>query len=185
MNPIALDIRLRDHFPSGREDVWGSAEGLAVREKLVRVVDAHPEATIIRISLEGVRKIDGSAARESVMELAYQLRGRRGICLMDVSSRDVLENLNNAALVRGQTLVVWSEKGPQLIGPRPSEDTWDLLKFVLKKGDVTTAEAAKVLRKQVNNVSTRLKRLTEEGLVLRRDVNASTGGLEYRYLAIR
>jgi predicted transcriptional regulator len=71
-----------------------------------------------------------------------------------------------------------------LIGPKPSEDTWELLRLVLKRGEVSTAEAAKVLGKQVNNVSTRLKRLSEEGLVLRRDVNASTGGLEFRYLAI-
>jgi hypothetical protein len=156
-----------------------------VREKLLRAVEAHPEATAIRISLAGVRRTDVSFARESVLELAYQLRGRRGVCVKDVPSKDVLDNWDAAALTRGQALIVWGDKGPQLIGPRPSEDTWELLRFVLKEGDVTTAEAAKVLRKQVNNVSTRLKRMTDEGLVLRRDVNASTGGLEYRYLAIR
>jgi predicted transcriptional regulator len=81
-------------------------------------------------------------------------------------------------------LVVWDGPEPKLIGPQPSEDTWELLRYVLKKRDVTTAEAAKALRKQVNNVSTRLKRMTDEGLVLRKEVSAPSGGLEFRYLSI-
>jgi DNA-binding Lrp family transcriptional regulator len=96
-----------------------------------------------------------------------------------------MDNWDAAALKRGQALVVWSSKGPQLIGPKPSDDTWELLKLVLKRGELSTADAAKALGKQVNNVSTRLKRLSDEGLVLRRDTSASTGGLEFRYLAIK
>jgi hypothetical protein len=181
---VSLDIRLREHFPRDADDAWGSSEGQAVREKLSRLVEAHPEATVIRISLKGVRKTDASFARESVLELAYQLRGRRGVCVIDMPSKDVLDNWHAAAVVREQTLVVWHGKEPQLIGPKPSADTWELLRYVLKQGDVTTAEAAKALHKQVNNVSTRLKRMTDEGLVLRREVNAPSGGLEYRYLSI-
>jgi len=184
VKPEILEIRLRDFFQRDADDAWGSAEGQVVREKLSRVIDAHLNASVIRISLKGVRKTDASFARESVVELAYQLRGRRGVCVVDVPSKDVFDNLNAAALLRGQTLVVWNAKEPQLIGPKPSDDTWELLRFVLMQGDVTTAEAAKVLRKQVNNVSTRLKRMTEEGLVLRREVSAPSGGLEYRYLSI-
>jgi hypothetical protein len=147
-------------------------------------VEAHPQALIIRVSLGGIRRTDASFARESVVELAYMLRGRRGVCVVDVPSKDVLDNWDAAALKRGQCLVVWGTKGPSVIGPKPSEDTWQLLKLVLKRNEVGTADAAKALNKKVNNVSTRLKRLSEEGLVLRRDVAASTGGLEYRYLAI-
>lgn len=182
VNPVVMSIRLREHLD--RDDGWGSEEGIAVREKLLRAIEAHPEAMVIRVSLAGIRRTDASFARESVLELAHQFRGRRGICVLDVPSDDVLENWDAAALKRGQALVVWGAKGPQLIGPRPSEDTWELLKLVLRRGEVGTAEAAKVLRKQVNNVSTRLKRLSDEGLVLRRDANAATGGVEYRYMAI-
>jgi hypothetical protein len=102
-----------------------------------------------------------------------------------VLSPDLLENWNAAANAREQTMVVWGPKGPRLIGPQPSQDTWELLKLVLDRGDVSTAEAGRALDKQVNNVSTRLKRLAEEGLVMRREVTAPTGGLEFRYLAIR
>ena len=80
--------------------------------------------------------------------------------------------------------MIWGAKGPSIIGPKPSEDTLALLKLVMKRQEVGTAEAAKSLNKSVNNVSMRLKRLADEGLVLRRDIAAPTGGLEYRYLAI-
>jgi hypothetical protein len=184
VNPVALDIRLRTLVDHG-DDAWGSEEGGVVRERLLRRLETHPEATVIRISLVGMRRMDASFARESVVELAHRLRGRRGVCLTDVPSADILANCDAAARAREQTMVVWGPKGPQLIGPRPSQDTWDLLKLVLDRGDVNTAEAGRALDKQVNNVSTRLKRLTEEGLVLRREVSAPTGGLEFRYLAIR
>jgi hypothetical protein len=183
VNPMALDIRLRDLLDDS--DAWGSEEGSAVREKLLRAADAHPESTVIRISLKGIRRTDTSFARESVMELAHRFRGRRGVCLTDILTQDLFDNWNAAANAREQTMVVWGPKGPRLIGPQPSEDTWELLKLVLERGDVNTAEAGRALDKQVNNVSTRLKRLADEGLVLRREVSAPTGGLEYRYLAIR
>jgi hypothetical protein len=184
VNPVVMNIHLRDFLDPDQDDAWGSEEGIAVREKLLRAIDARPEAIIIRISLEGIRRTDTSFARESVLELTHRFRGRRGVCVTDMPSQDVMDNWEAAAVARGQAMVVWGVKGPRLIGPQPSEDTWELLKLVLKRGEISTAEAAKVLGKQVNNVSTRLKRLSEEGLVLRRDVNASTGGLEFRYLAI-
>lgn len=155
-----------------------------MRGKLLRIIDSHPEAVIVRISLKDVEMTDASFARESVVELACRFRGRKGFCVIDVPSKDVLDNWEAAAVIREQALVVWDGREPKLIGPQPSEDTWELLRYVLKQGDVTTADAAKALRKQVNNVSTRLKRMTEEGLVLRKEVSAPSGGLEFRYLSI-
>lgn len=184
MKLVALEIRLRDYFPRKGGDAWGSKEGQEVREKLAHHIEGHPEASVVRISLKGVEITDASFARESVVQLAYQRRGKHGFCVVDVPSKDVLDNWHAAALAREQTLVVWDGKEPQLIGPKPSDDTWELLRFVLKQGNVTTAEAAKALHKQVNNVSTRLKRMSDEGLVLRKEVSAPTGGLEFRYLSI-
>jgi hypothetical protein len=182
VNPTLTTIRLRDLLD--RDDGWGSEEGIAVREKLLRIIDRYPQSLIFRISLAGIRRTDASFARESVVEVAHTLRGRRGICVVDIASNDIQENWDAAALKRGQCLIVWGAKGPCVIGPKPSEDTLALLKIVLKRHEVGTAEAAKSLNKSVNNVSTRLKRLADEGLLLRRDIAAPSGGLEYRYLAI-
>lgn len=180
---VALSIRLRNYLE--HEDAWGSVEGSVVREKLLRAWEDRPDAMALRISLKGTRRTDTSFARECVLELAHRYRGRRGVCVTDVPSPDVLANWDAAAKAREQGLIVWDDREPRLIGPQPSSDTWELLKLVLDRGDVSAAEAARALDKQVNNVSTRLKRLADEGLVLRREVSASTGGLEYRYLAIR
>lgn len=182
VNPAVTTIRLRDLLD--RDDGWGSEEGIAVREKLLRAVDSYPQSLIFRISLAGIRRTDASFARESVIELAYLLKGRRGICVVDIPSKDILENWDAAALKRGQTVVTWSAKGPAIIGPKPSEDTFALLKLVMKRHEVGTAEVATSLNKSVTNVSSRLKKLADDGLVLRRDTAAASGGLEYRYLAI-
>lgn len=180
---MTVTYRLVDFL--ARSDAWGTSQGRAVREKLAAAVDSRPDALIVRISLAGIRQTDASFARESVVELAHRYRGRRGFCVTDFESEDVLENWDAAALKRGQPIVAWTKAGPRLLGPQPRRDTWDLLRLVLQRGEIGTAEAAKVLRKQVTNVSTRLKRLSDEGLVVRREVTAPTGGLEYLYLAIQ
>jgi len=55
---------------------------------------------------------------------------------------------------------------------------------IARRKIVSTAEAAKVMKKQVNNVSTRLKRLYEDGVIFRAEATAPSGGVEYRYIAI-
>ena len=82
VNQAVTTIRLRDLLD--RDDGWGSEEGIAVREKLLRVVDSHPQSLIFRISLAGIRRTDASFARESVIELAHVLKGRRGVCVVDI-----------------------------------------------------------------------------------------------------
>jgi hypothetical protein len=182
VNEKAVTFRLREFLD--RDDGWGSDEGEEVRERLARAIDAHPDSPIVRITLEGTRT-DASFARASVVELAFRYRARHGICVTGFESEDILENWDMAALKRGQGLIAWTSKGPRLLGPQPSNDTRALLQLVFQRGVVSTAEAAKVLKKEVNNVSTRLKRLYEEGLIFRSEATAPSGGVEYRYLAIR
>lgn len=182
MNQQVLTLRLADYL-GGRTDPWGSENGQRVHDLLVTDIDREPQA-IIRISLADVERTDASFARASIVELARRYRGRRGICVVDIPTEDILENLDAAANHRGQNVIAWTKKGPRLLGPPLREDTWGLLKFVLQHNDVGTAEVAKVMKKQVTNVSTRLKRLCDDGLVLRREITAPSGGVEYRYLAI-
>ena len=172
-------------YLEGRSDAWGSEEGRQVHLRLVEAIDGNPEALIVRISLEGIRRTDASFARASVIELAHRYRGRRGICLVDIPSEDVLENWAAAARQREQNLLAWTDKGVRLLGPVLRKDTWELLKLVSQRGEMGTAEVAKVLKKQVTNVSTRLKRLYDDGLVMRQEVTAPSGGVEYRYTGIQ
>lgn len=176
-------LKLRDVLQ--RDEAWGHQEGKETYEQLVQQIDAHPEGMIVRISLAGIKRTDASFARASVVELAHRYRGRRGVCLVQVPSEDVLENWDAAALHREQHLIAWVKSTPKVLGPKLNADTRDLLNVVFEFGEIGTAEAAKALSKQVPNVSTRLKRLCDEGLVLRREVTAPSGGLEFRYFAIK
>ena len=181
-------LRLRDYMAS--DDGWGNKAGSLVQQQLVQDVEQSPQAVIFRISLSGIRCVDVSFARESVIELARRYRGEKGFCLVDVGStedidaEDILDNWRLAAGDRKQPLTVWTDKGPRIIGPQPTEPAQELLSLVLTRKALGTPEAAKSLNKELNNVSTRLKNLTDRGFILRQEVPAQTGGVEFRYMAI-
>lgn len=188
MNQISQTVRLRDFMVS--DDGWGNQAGREVNEKLIRVVEQSPQTVMFRVSLKGVRRVDVSFARESVVELALKYRGERGFCLVDIGKQvdidtaDLLDNWRMAAEDRKQPLTVWTDEGPQIVGPSPSKPAQELLSLVLKRQELGTPEAAKALRKELNNVSTRLKQLTDRGFILRSEAPSATGGVEFRYMAI-
>ena len=181
-------LRLRDYMES--DDGWGNKAGQLVHRRIVRSVQKMPQVVMFRISLSGVRCVDVSFARESVIELARRYRGEKGFCLLDVGSdegvdaEDVLDNWRLAAGDCKQPLTVWTDGGPRVIGPQPTEPAQELLNLVLTRKALRTPEAAKSLNKELNNVSTQLKNLTDRGFILRQEVPAQTGGVEYRYMAI-
>ena len=181
-------LRLLDYMDS--HDGWGNQAGREVHQRLNRVVEQNPQEVMFRISLSGVRRVDVSFARESVIEIARRYRGEKGFCLVDIGADadieadDLLDNWRMAAEDRKQPLTVWTDEGARVIGPQPSQPANELLNFVYKRRTVATPEAAKALKKELNNVSTRLKQLTDRGFILRTEVPSPTGGVEYRYLAI-
>lgn len=188
VNQMTQTLRLRDYMTS--DDGWGNQAGCLVRQQLIRAVEQSPQTVMFRVSLKGVRRVDVSFARESVIVLALRYRGEKGFCLVDVGSHqdidaaDLLDNWRMAADNRQQPLTVWTEDGPEVIGPVPSRSAQELLRLVLKRQELGTPEAAKALRKELNNVSTRLKQLMDRGFILRSESPAPSGGVEYRYRAI-
>jgi len=184
----AHTLRLRDYMAS--DDGWGNKPGVLVHQKLVRAVEERPHVVLFRVSLDGVRCVDVSFARESVVRLALRYRGQRGFCLVDLEARDdieiddILDNWRLAALDLEQPLTVWGRDGPQIVGPQPTRPAQELLQLVLRRRDLGTPEAAKVLHKEWNSVSTRLKSLTDRGFIWRQEMPSQTGGMEFRYRAI-
>ncbi len=178
-----MDIRLRTHMHNS--DGWGHIQGRQVHEKLRVLIESHPTESIIRISLDGVKRTDISFPREAVIELARSYRGQRGFCLTDVSDPDVLENWDAAALSREQPLLVWGkEMTYRIIGPQPSAGLRQMLQYVLSVPVVRTSEAAAVLHLKIPNASNKLKQLWQEGYILRQEQSASSGGVEYEYVRI-
>lgn len=182
MNQNPTVIRLRDYME--RSDGWGKSEGRAVHSKLIKAIDQIPEAIVFHISLDGVDRTDVSFARESVMELAVRYRGHKGFCLIDIVSKDLLENWEAAALRKKQPMTVAEVNDHYIIGLQPSRGNRALLDFVLEHGETSASEVAEAMELKLTNASTKLKQLLESGFILRRDERAPSGGVEFRYFVI-
>jgi hypothetical protein len=183
MNQNSVVVKLCDLTDSDRP--FGNSEGKLVFRKLSDYVDEHPHTQVFGVSFDGIEATDASFPRESVVALAKQLRGERGIYLIDVENRDLIDNWDYAAKAKDQPLVVWHDSGYEVIGPELSQSARTLLDYVLSKGSVLASQVATDLDMTVQNASTRLKNLVRDGFLLRTEEAADTGGIEFKYLAIR
>jgi hypothetical protein len=181
-----MKIRLVDHMVrtegAAYADGLGREEGRQTHEQLRKIADAHPEVLVFEISLDGVRFIDASFAREAVVSLMKQYRGQRSFCLVDVPSEDVLENFEAGALRLDQPVAAVAPDGIRIIGPRPPEGLKQMLQHVLTTGVTSSTEAASALHLGLSNASNKLKTLWRDGYVLRREKVAPSGGIEHEYL---
>ncbi len=183
MNQNSIVVKLRDFTDSDRP--FGNKQGKAVFRGLADFVEGHPGIRVFGVSLRGIEATDASFPRESVISLAKQLRGERGIFLTDILNRDLIDNWNYAALAKGQPLVIWSGPDFEVIGPDMNQATRTLVEYVLRKEAVTTSQVAADLGLSVQNASTRLKNLVLQGYFLRVEEVADSGGIEFQYLAIK
>lgn len=178
-----MNIHLRELMDG--PDGWGRIQGRQVYEQLRSLIEANSTETVIGISLKGVERTDILFPRESVVALAKEYRGNRGLCLRDVSDPDLLENWHAAAERREQPLMVWNgDRLTRVLGPKPSPGLQDMFNYVLLVSVARTSEAATSLGLKVPNASNKLKQLWQEGYVLRREQSANSGGVEYEYLRI-
>lgn len=183
MNQNAIVVRLRDFTDSDRP--FGNSQGKAVFRSLADFVESNPKAKVFGISLDGIDATDASFPRESVISLAKQLRGERGFFLTHLHNRDLIDNWSYAALAKDQPLVIWNGLDFELIGPEINQAAKTLVEYVLRAGIVTASQVAADLGLSVQNASTRLKNLVLQGYFLRVDEVAESGGIEFKYLAIK
>ena len=55
---------------------------------------------MFKVSLEGVRRLDMSLASETLVEFTCRYRRTNGFCLIDLTDKDILENIDAAAANR-------------------------------------------------------------------------------------
>lgn len=184
MNQNSIVVKLRD-FTGGTDRPFGNSQGKVVFRGLADFVEAHPATRVFGVSLDGIEATDASFPRESVISLAKQLRGERGIYLTDLHNRDLIDNWSYAALAKAQPMVIWNGQDFEVIGPEMNQATKALVNYVLQQGQVTTSQVAADLGLSVQNASTRLKKLVLDGYFLRVEEVAESGGIEFKYLAIK
>jgi len=182
MNQTATLLPLAEFMTA--PDGWGRAQGREVYPKLLDFVETVPGALVLQVSFKGVRRIDISFASETVVELAARYKAKKGICLIDVTDTDVLENIDAAAVRKGMPLTVWTGSRPKVLGLSPSQGNEAALNFALSKAKIKAAELASAVGVSVTNASTKLKQLWDQGFLLRREEPAESGGIEYSYYRI-
>jgi hypothetical protein len=184
MNRKTVRVRLVELSSLGARP-FGNTEGKEVFRKLRERVEAHPEADIFGISLDGIAATDASFPRESVISLAKQLRAEKGFYLEDITDRDLIDNWSYAARAKEQPITIWRGDEFEILGPELGSAGREMVDYVLRHSPVLTTQVASALHISVPNASTRLKHLVLSGYFLRTEDVAPSGGIEYRYKAIR
>lgn len=182
MNGVTRILRLRDFMD--RPEGWGRDQGRDVYARLLRFVEESPGTVIFRVSMTGVQRMDISFASETIVELARRFRRMKGFCLVDLSDKDLVENLDAAAEKKDQPLLVWCGKSAELIGCRPSEGAREAFQFAMTRTQSRAAEFAIEKGISIANASMKFKQLWDGGFLLRRESVADSGGVEYVYRRI-
>ena len=172
---------------SGTDQPIGNIEGKATFRKLSEFVDSHPNYEVFGISLDGIKNTDISFPRESILSIAKLYRGQKGFFLegMNKDDRDLYDNWQGAAEAKNQPLVIWYDNSYEIIGPEISPSNLQLINYVLDNKTVTTSKVAFDLDITVHNASTKLKKLVDQGYIMRSEDIAESGGIEFIYHAIK
>lgn len=163
-------------------------EGILACQELRKVIDLNPQFNIFYISVEGVF-FDASFARESIVKLAKHYKLNRGICLVGIADEDViLDNLLGPIMRLNQPIAYYCGDSLRHVSNdksgAPSKTNKRIFAYILENGISTASDIARHFDMKLNNVSTKLKGLYEEGYLLRKEEKSDTGGIEYLYYAI-
>ena len=168
-------------FTNGSDHPFGNRKGQETYSKLKDYLDQNSIEGVVEISLEGIKATDASFPRESVISIIKHLNGERLFYLTGFNSKDLLDNWDYAAKAKNQLAVTNYDNSLEIIGPDLNTSTRELINYVYSQSSVTTANVAKALGLSVQNASTRLKKLVNEGIVLREEEAALSGGKEFVY----
>ena len=169
---------------AGKTDLVGSTLGRQVFDKLRDIVVENSHQRLFSLSAKGIRVSDATFARDSVLALARQYRGHRAFCIVDINDQDQLDIWSYAADNQGQPLMAWNGDQCVILGAQLTKSGLKVMDFVLSRSTVSVSEVAIHLDITVPNASTTLKKLQDQGYMIRTEERAPTGGIEYFYHSI-
>lgn len=182
VNQKAKLIVLKDYMDSG--EGWGHEEGHEVFLKLSKHFKNDP-SEIFNVSLKGIERTDVSFPRESVVSIAKHFKKQKWFCLSDLASISLMDNWDAAAEKLGIPLIAWDKDDYKILGLQPPKGTLPILEYILKVPMATTGEVVKAVKLNLPNVSNKLKKLYEDGFLMRKQQVAESGGLEFGYFRIK
>lgn len=166
------------------ETGWGRPQGRVVQQRIVSFIEDRPAQQVFKLSMEGVKQIDGSFFSEAIVAVLRRYRGIKGICLVDVTDQDILFNLDAVAARAGVPVPVWIDGSIEIIGGQPSQGNREALQFALERPQARAAEFAEKAGFSIANASTKFKQLWEQGFLMRSESAADSGGVEFVYRRI-
>lgn len=167
-----------------KSHVFGNVAGKATYQRLIEIVEKSPTCEVFAISLKEIEATDASFPRESVISVAKKYRTSKAFLICDLTDRDVIDNWNYAALAKEQPIILWSCNKYEILGDRLTESMKKIFNFIYLNKKNTTSEVAVALNLSVQNASTQLKKMYEQGYVMRQEEVAESGGKEFFYKAI-
>ncbi|MCF5802352.1 MarR family transcriptional regulator [Pseudomonas tremae] len=183
MNEKTYIINLRD-FTDGSGNPYGTTRGRKAHAQLLECIANLVGIKTIGISLKYIDGADVSFLRESLIFTFKQYSKKISFYICDLADEDIIANLEGAAISGDFRVTCWVNDNCRFVGPEPSPSSLPLLNVVLSNRSVTTTQVAQALEMSVQNASTRLKRLSEEGFITRVEMSAGSGGKEFVYKVI-
>lgn len=174
-----MKIRLRSL--TERDDAHGNEEGKVVYRKLQSIIEKNLQTNIFCISLKDIDMTDASFPRESVVSIAKQYRGEKGFYITSISNQDLFDNFDYAAEFKKQPLMYWAEGSYQILGPKISTAAKPILDYINSRKEATTTGIVDEFGLTAPNASAKLKKLANDGYILRTESTAETGGVEFLY----
>ncbi|MDO6839495.1 DNA-binding protein [Paraglaciecola chathamensis] len=168
-------------YTNGNDHPFGNKQGQETYKKLKEFFDSNVCGKVVEVSLAGIKATDASFPRESVISIIKHFIGEKSFYITGFDSKDLLENWDYAAKAKKQLVITQFNETLEIIGPEINASTKALIDYVYSKPFVTTANVAKDLDLSVQNASTRLKKLANEGIFLREEEAAISGGKEFLY----
>lgn len=162
----------------------GNRTGKEAFIKMRDYVEKHREQTLFEISFTNIEFADSSFSRESIVLLAKVYRGLKGFIIINLEDEDVIDNIDYAAIALDQPLTIKCQYETRMLGPALTKSNLEIFNFVRDKKQVTTSQLASSLDLSVQNASSKLKKLVDDGYILRFEETAESGGIEFIYQSI-
>lgn len=163
----------------------GSNAGKKAYQKILSIIQKNIDKDIFEISFEGIVFVDAIFLREGIVSIAKQFIAKKAVYVTNIKNRDILENLNYAAQDKNQPIFFWKNKEYEILGPKITDVTKELINTVVQKGPISAAQIAPLLSITSKNAGVKLIKIFKNGYVYRVETVAPTGGIEFLYKKIK
>jgi hypothetical protein len=165
------------------KQLWGHSLGREVRLEIESELENLARGGVFKIQLKGIEVMDFSFSNE-VFGKIYSTIGtiypERAIVLANLTEY-VKINLDAALASLGfMAVTVKGKRDWEVIGKVGDTDI-QTLEVIANKKQVTAPEVAEILNIKLTTCNQRLRKLTENGLILRAKESARTGGEQFIY----